>query len=116
MCSWGDNSFHNTHSAGTADTAGMESGKEATVRKRLWKAGGLVAAFILTLTIANFSLPPDKAFDRHMYGHDFLPFYTAGQLIRTGQANHLYDPQIGRRLERRPCQEVGGGIHNEYGA
>jgi hypothetical protein len=89
---------------------------QGTVRKRFWKVGGLLAAFILTLTVANFFLPPDKAFDRHMYGHDFLPFYTAGQLIRTGQADHLYDPRATRALEHQTCQAAGLVIHNEYGA
>jgi hypothetical protein len=87
-----------------------------SVRKRFWKVGGLLALFILTLTIANFFLPPDKAFDRHMYGHDFLPFYTAGQLIRTGRADQLYDPQETRLLEHQTCQQAGLVIHNEYGA
>jgi len=54
------------------------------VRKRLWKAGGLLASLILTICIGNFFLPRDKAFDSHMYGHDFLPFYTAGEIIRMG--------------------------------
>jgi hypothetical protein len=86
------------------------------MRKLFWKAGGLLAAFVLTLAIANFFLPPDKAFDRHMFGHDFLPFYTAGELIRTGQAGHLYDPVLTRTLEHQTCQAAGLVIHNEYGA
>jgi len=94
----------------------MDQPGDGRVRNRLWKAGGLVAAFILTLWTTNFLLPADKQFDSHMYGHDFLPFYTAGQLIRMGRADWLYDPRITRVLEHETCREAGLVIHNEYGA
>jgi alpha-1,2-mannosyltransferase len=86
------------------------------IRKRLWKIGGLLAAFILTLTIGNLLLGPDKAFDRRMYGHDFLPFYTAGQFLRSGRVGDLYDPQATKIAEHKTCDQAGLVIHNEYGA
>jgi hypothetical protein len=86
------------------------------VRKRLWKAGGLIAILIASLWIGNLFVPKSMAFDSHMYGHDFLPFYTAGQMIRTGQGGHLYDPVLTRELEHNTCRDAGLVINNEYGA
>ena len=86
------------------------------LRKRLWQAGGLIAILIFTLWTGNLFLSKDKAFDVHMYGHDFLPFYTAGQLIRTGLGSNLYDPVLTRQLEHKTCAEAGLVINNEYGA
>jgi len=86
------------------------------VRKRLWKVGGLLAAFLLTVAIGNCFLPAGKAFDSHMFGHDFLPFYTAGQFIRLGRADQLYDPAATKILEHATCKQAGLIIHNEYGA
>jgi hypothetical protein len=94
----------------------MDSTEMGSAQKGLWKAGGLLALLALTFIVGNIFLPADKAFDRHMYGHDFLPFYTAGQLIDTGQADHLYDPQATRKLEHETCSQAGLVIHNEYGA
>jgi hypothetical protein len=50
----------------------------------LWKMGSLLALFTLTLIIGNFFVPADKAVDRSMIGHDFLAFFSAGELARTG--------------------------------
>lgn len=87
-----------------------------TARKRLWKIGGLLAAFILTLTVGNMLQAPGKAFDRRMYGHDFLPFYTAGQFVQLGRVKDLYDPQATKIAEHQTCDAAGLVIHNEYGA
>jgi Glycosyltransferase family 87 len=86
------------------------------VRKRLWKCGGLLAIGVLTLIVGNCFLPPDKAFNALMYGHDFLPFYTAGQFARAGRMDELYDPAATRIREHETCQQAGLVIHNEYGA
>jgi alpha-1,2-mannosyltransferase len=87
-----------------------------TVQKRLWKVGGLIAIFQLTLAITNFFLPAGKTFDSHMYGHDFLPFYTAGQLVRSGHADQLYDPAAVASLERQTIAQAKIAIDNQYGA
>jgi Glycosyltransferase family 87 len=86
------------------------------LRKRFWKAGCLLALFVATLIVGNLFLPAGKAFDSRMYGHDFLPFYTAGQLVRSGRADQLYDPHATKILEHQTCREAGLVIHNEYGA
>jgi hypothetical protein len=62
-----------------------------SLRRRLWKIGGLMAVFIATLTVSNFFLPADRAVTRDMLGHDFLPFFTAGSMARHGRFADLYD-------------------------
>jgi alpha-1,2-mannosyltransferase len=62
-----------------------------SLRRRIWKAAGLVAAFIFTLVIANGFLPYRRAVTRDMLGHDFLTFYSAGTFARAGQFDRLYD-------------------------
>jgi hypothetical protein len=59
-----------------------------------------MAAFVLTVLIGNFFLPPDRAVTRQMLGHDFLAFYSAGTLARTGQFHSLYDLAAINALEK----------------
>jgi hypothetical protein len=94
----------------------MDATALGPIHKFFWKAGGLVALLILTFLIGNFLVPADMAFDRHMFGHDFLPFYTAGQFMRMGRVDQLYDAQATRAMEHETCQTAGLVIHNEYGA
>ena len=84
--------------------------------KLIWKIGGLLAIVLFTIIAGNFFLPKDKAFDHHMYGHDFLPFYTAGQFLHAGRVDQLYDPDATRAAEHQTCASAGLVIHNEYGA
>jgi hypothetical protein len=65
--------------------------REHVIRRRLWKSGGLLAIFILTLFVGNFFLPPQRAVTRDMLGHDFLAFYSAGAMARHGDFRDLYD-------------------------
>lgn len=58
---------------------------------RLWQLGGIVAAIVLTVVIANQFLPADKSVGGEMLGHDFLAFYTAGTLAREADFARLYD-------------------------
>ena len=94
----------------------MASAPHGQVCKRIWRAACLLAAFILILVLGNFFLPADKAFNTHMFGHDFLPFYTAGQFVRMGRVDQLYDPAATKKLEHQTCDSAGLVIHNEYGA
>jgi hypothetical protein len=98
------------------DAALTAHGPNCSLRKRLWKVAGLMAAFLLALLVTNFFLPPDKAFDSHMFGHDFLPFFTAGQFVRLGRVDQLYDSQATRLLEHNTARQAGLVIHNEFGA
>jgi hypothetical protein len=51
-----------------------------------------------------------------MYGHDFLPFYTAGQLVRQGRTQDLYNAAVIAQMERQTCQAAGLSLENQYGA
>ena len=66
----------------------------------LWKAGGLVAVFLLTFIVGNFCISKDRAVTRRMLGHDFLVFYFGGTCARTGQYQKLYDLDAARDFER----------------
>ena len=66
---------------------------------RLWQGGGLAAAVILAIVAMNFVVPEDQSVGRRMLGHDFLAFYTAGGLVRDGQADQLYNLETTRRVQ-----------------
>jgi len=57
---------------------------------RLWQAGGLVAAIVLTVVVLNQLLPAEKSVGGEMLGHDFLAFYTAGTVVNNGNTGDLY--------------------------
>jgi len=94
----------------------MESLRAHGVRRRLWKWGGLLALLLGTFIVGNCFVSADKAFGRKMYGHDFVPFYTAGKFVRTGHADQIYDPAATRISEHLTCQQAGLVIEHEFGA
>src|SRR5258705_5582987 len=51
------------------------------LRKGLWLGGAALVVFLLTLIVGNFALPREKRLTSAMVGHDFLAFYTAGQVL-----------------------------------
>lgn len=59
--------------------------------KSLWLAGTGLAVFIATLAVGNAVVSEDRRLTANMVGHDFLAFYTAGTLVRTGRSHDLYD-------------------------
>jgi len=76
-------------------------------RQLLWKLASLLSLFMLTLLIGNRFVSPDKAVRRDMIGHDFLAFYSAGTLARTGQFQNLYDLTTIKRLESAAGKTAG---------
>ena len=44
----------------------------------LWRRGGLVAAFLLTIIVGNNFVPINRAVTWDMLGHDFLALYYGG--------------------------------------
>jgi hypothetical protein len=78
------------------------------LRRRLWKAGTLIAIFVVTLLICNpYLSPPRKGVTRDMLGHDFLVFYAAGTLARTGQYQKLYDLGTIKLVEAAAAKSAG---------
>jgi alpha-1,2-mannosyltransferase len=82
---------------------------------RLWQGGGLLAAVVLTIVVANLFLSEEKAVGRKMLGHDFLAFYTAGTLVRDGQAELLYDLATSERVQRQIGVEQGLELGKGFG-
>jgi hypothetical protein len=72
----------------------------SNIRLTLWKGGALAALFLATLAVANCFLPRDRALTADMFGHDFLPFYCAGAMVRTGHYLDLYDLTAIKNAER----------------
>jgi len=80
------------------------------VRRRLWKAGAMLACYILTLIVCNFFDPREKAVTRDMIGHDFLPFYAAGSMAREGHFHDLYDLTAIKLAEQEAARSAGLGV------
>jgi len=85
------------------------------IRRRLWRAGSLLALFISTFLVGNFFLPQDEKVTAKMLGHDFLVFYTAGTMARTGHFNELYDLTTINARESAIGQAAGLNIGKSYG-
>lgn len=63
--------------------------------------------FLATLAVANCFLPANRALTSDMLGHDFLPFYCAGNLVRTGHYSQLYDLAAIKTAERAVRDSAG---------
>ena len=77
------------------------------LRRRFWKAAGLIALFIVTLAMANPLSPPQRSVTGDMLGHDFLPFYAAGTFARSGRFADFYDLSAIKRCESAIGHSVG---------
>ena len=86
-----------------------------TLPTRLWRAGGLVAAFLLTILIGNSLLSKDRAVTWDMLGHDFLPFYYGGTCALTGHYEQLYDLPATRAFEFKVGSEAGLALGTSFG-
>jgi alpha-1,2-mannosyltransferase len=85
------------------------------IRRRLWRAGSLLAIFVMTFLVGNCFLPQDQKVTGKMLGHDFLVFYTAGTMARTGHFNELYDLATINARESAIGQAAGLNIGKSYG-
>jgi hypothetical protein len=86
-----------------------------TIPTRLWRAGGLVAAFLLTILIGNSLLSKERAVTWDMLGHDFLPFYYGGTCALTGHYEQLYDLPATREFEFKVGAEAGLALGTSFG-
>lgn len=86
-----------------------------SLRVRLWQVGGLLAIWTLVVGGANFVLPADRAVTPAMLGHDFLPFYMAGTLVRQGRLDQLYDLETSQRFQRRIADTNGMRLGDAFG-
>lgn len=86
-----------------------------SLRARLWLGGLAVALFVATLVGANCFLAPAQPFGLSRVGHDFLPFYVAGSLVREGRAHEIYDLAVVRERERQVARESGVPLGAGFG-
>jgi hypothetical protein len=82
---------------------------------RLWRAGGLVAAFVVTLLVGNLFVSRERAVTWDMLGHDFLPFYYGGTCARTGHYERLFDLPATKAFEYKVGHEAGLSLGNSFG-
>lgn len=65
----------------------------------LWRRGGLVGVFLLTMYVGNCFVSHDRAVTSDMLGHDFLAFYYGGYCARTNHYEQLYDLPATKKFE-----------------
>ncbi|HEY1628813.1 MAG TPA: hypothetical protein VGF52_03075, partial [Tepidisphaeraceae bacterium] len=85
------------------------------LRKRLWQGGGALLTLVLTFSIGNIFITPDKAVNSQMLGHDFLAFYTAGTFARLGKFDQLYDLRAVREMEYSLARQNNLEIGKSFG-
>jgi alpha-1,2-mannosyltransferase len=81
----------------------------------LWRRGGLVAAFLLTILVGNKLIPKDKAVTWDMLGHDFLALYYGGNCALTGHYERLYDLPSTKAFEYSTGTAAGLALGNSFG-
>ncbi len=85
------------------------------LRTRLWRAGGLLVVFMLTMFVCNCVIPKDRAVTWDMLGHDFLAFYYGGNCARTGHYEQLYDLPATREFEFKTGHAAGLSLGKSFG-
>lgn len=85
------------------------------LRTRLWRAGGLLVVFMLTMFVCNCVISKDRAVTWDMLGHDFLAFYYGGTCARTGHYDQLYDLSATRAFEFKTGHEAGLSMGKSFG-
>ena len=89
--------------------------RPAPLRKRLWQGGVAIAILIVTVAVLNAFIPIEKSVTPDMMGHDFLPFYTAGTLARSGMHDLLYDLCTVRALEHETAARNNLELGDRFG-
>jgi hypothetical protein len=75
------------------DSSSDASRGPSRLRGRLWAAGGALALVALCLAAVEIAQAVREPGGELSLGHDLLPSYTAGLLVREGRADLLYDAQ-----------------------
>jgi hypothetical protein len=89
--------------------------KRRSLRAKLWRAGGLVAIFYLTMIAANPFIPAKDAVTLDMLGRDFLVFYYGGACARTGHYEQLFDLARTRQAEFATAAASGISMGTSFG-
>jgi hypothetical protein len=67
---------------------------------RLWTGWAALALLIAILIASNVLAQPNQAISHRDLGLDFVAFYRAGVLVRTGRTDELYDLESTRQFDR----------------
>ncbi|MGH7177070.1 MAG: glycosyltransferase family 87 protein [Tepidisphaeraceae bacterium] len=89
--------------------------RPASLQKRLWQGALAMSLLIFAIASANRLSPRDGSLEPQMLGHDFLPFYTAGTLVRAGMYDLLYDLGTLREMERETAARYAVPIGKSFG-
>jgi alpha-1,2-mannosyltransferase len=89
--------------------------RKTPLAARLWRGGGLVAAFIGTLMVGNLFVSRQRAVTWDMLGHDFLAFYYGGTCALTGHYERLYDLPATRVFEHNTGTAAGLSLGTSFG-
>lgn len=79
----------------------MQTANPHTIRKRLWQAALLMASVVIAVIGSNIRHQIVEQSQRLSLGHDLLPSYAAGRLVRDGRAREMYDHEAIAGLERK---------------
>ena len=74
-------------------------------------AAGVIAAFVLLVTLALIATTLTHIVGGGYGANDFISFYAAGEIVRTGHGSHLYDVQVQEVVERL---RYHGGFRDMY--
>jgi hypothetical protein len=76
------------------------------LRGRLWTAGGALALVALCVAVLEIAQAVREPGGKLSLGHDLLPSYTAGLLVREGRADLLFNSQGFEQAARRVMVEA----------
>lgn len=93
----------------------FSSFRNSLLGRRLWLGWGAYALFVGTILLANWLLTPGQHIRANRLGYDFLPFYTAGQLVSSGRYQQLYDLDAIRAREHAIAAASGLELGNAVG-
>ncbi len=83
---------------------------------RLWAGWTGLAVLVLGLIVSNFCASSDQSISSRDLGLDFIAFYRAGDLVRSGHANQLYDLEQTRQYDQQLAQREQLELGDKYGA
>src|SRR6476469_7560466 len=88
----------------------------STLTRRFWRFGIAIAVSIL-IVLTGVQIRKHREGDTRLtFGHDLLPSYTAGALVRSGHSLLMYDRAAIERLEAGTIAQSNLTVEHQYGA
>src|SRR5690348_6621148 len=88
---------------------------DGKIRRRFWRFG-LALALLMTILLPGRWMAQARSTDSKLpFGHDLLPSYTAGALIRQGNALGMYHRQAMETFEAHTIDAARLGMEKRYG-